>query len=104
MDDERLSHFTNTLNCQRGSFPFTYLGLPQGITKPNIEFFLLMVVRVEIRLCGIADFLDYGGKLIMVKSILASMPISYMSCFNILVTINEQIVKYMRHSLWRKKF
>jgi hypothetical protein len=104
MDDERLSHFTNTLNCQRGSFPFTYLGLPLGITKPNIEFFLLMVVRVEIRLCGIADFLDYGGKLIMVKSILASMSISYMSCFNILVTINEQIVKYMRHSLWRKKF
>jgi mannosylglycoprotein endo-beta-mannosidase len=76
MNDERLSHFTNTLNCQKGSFPFTYLGLPLGITKPNIEYFLPMVVRVERRLCGIADFLDYGGKFLMVKSVLASLPIS----------------------------
>jgi hypothetical protein len=56
--DERLSHFANTLNYQKGSFPFTYLGLPLGITKPNLEYFLPMVVRVEKRLCGIADFLD----------------------------------------------
>jgi hypothetical protein len=61
-----------------------------------------MVVRVERRLCGFADFLDYGGKLLMVKSVLASLPISYMSCFDIPVTINEQVVKYKRHCLWRK--
>jgi hypothetical protein len=47
LDDVRLSHFANTLNCQKGNFPFTYLGLPLGITKPNIEYFLSMVVRVE---------------------------------------------------------
>jgi hypothetical protein len=61
-----------------------------------------MVVRVERRLFGIADFLDYGAKLLMVKSVLASIPISYMSCLDIPVTINEQVVKYMRHCLWRK--
>jgi hypothetical protein len=33
MDDGRLSHFANTLNCQKVSFPFTYLGMPLGITK-----------------------------------------------------------------------
>jgi hypothetical protein len=103
LDDERLSHFASTLNCQKGSFPFTYLGLPLGITKPNLEYFLPMVVRVEKRLCGIADFLDYGGKLLMVKLVLSSLPISYMSCLDIPVTINEQIVKYIRHCLWRKK-
>jgi hypothetical protein len=102
MDDERLTHFTNTLNYQKGSFPFTYLGLPLGLTKPTLEHFLPMVVRVERRLCGIADFLDYGGKLLMVKSVLASIPISYMTCLEILVTINEQVIKYMRHCLWRK--
>jgi hypothetical protein len=71
--------------------------------KPNIEYFLPMVVRVEKRLCDIADFLDYGGKLLMVKSVLSSLPISYMSYLDIPATINEQIVKYMRHCLWRKK-
>jgi hypothetical protein len=39
----------------------------------------------------------------MVKSVLASLPISYMSCLDIPVTINEHIIKYMRHCLWRKK-
>jgi hypothetical protein len=101
MDEERLSHFTNTLNCQKGSFPFTYLGLKLGLTKPTLEHFMPMVVRVEKILCVIADFLDYGGKLLMVKSVLSSLPISYMSCLEIPVTINEQVIKYMRHCLWR---
>jgi hypothetical protein len=60
MDEARLAHFANTIHCQTGSLPFTYLGLPLGITKPTLEHFLPMVSRVEKRLCGIADFLDYG--------------------------------------------
>jgi hypothetical protein len=68
-----------------------------------LEYFLPMVSRVERRLCGIADFLNYGGKLELVKSVLSSLPIFYMCCLEILVTILEQMVKYMRHCLWRKK-
>jgi hypothetical protein len=100
---ERLVHFANTLNCKTGCFPFTYLGLPLGITKPTLEYFLPMVSRVERRLCGIADFLNYGGKLELVKSVLSSLPIFYMCTLEIPVTILEQLVKYMRHCLWRKK-
>jgi hypothetical protein len=103
MDDSRLTHFANALSCKKGQLLFTYLGLPLGITKPSLEHFLPMVQRVEKRLCGIVDFLDYGGKLLMVKSVLASLPISYMACLDIPVTIKEQIVKYMRHYLWRKR-
>jgi hypothetical protein len=103
MDELRLEHFANTLSCKKGQLPFTYLGLPLGITKPSLEYFLPMVQRVEKRLCGIVDFLDYGGKLLMVKSVLASLPISYMACLDIPVTIKDQVVKYMRHCLWRKR-
>jgi hypothetical protein len=62
-----------------------------------------MVQRVQRRLCGIANFLNYGGKLLMVKSVLASLPIFFMCCLDIPVTIKEQVQKYMRHCLWRKK-
>ena len=103
MDEDRLLHFTRTLNCQRGNFPFTYLGLPLGITKPSLEYFLPIVNRVERRLCGIADFLNYGGKLEMVKSVLASLPIFFMCTLEVPVSIKEQVIKYMRHCLWRKK-
>jgi hypothetical protein len=48
-------------------------------------------------------FLNYGGKIELVKSVLYSLPLFYMSCLEIPVGITEQIIKYMRHCLWRKK-
>jgi hypothetical protein len=99
MDGTGLSHFANTILCKTGSLPFTYLGLPLGITKPTLEHFLPMVSRVERRLGGIADFLDCGGKLLMVKSVLSSLPIFFMCCLDIPVSVKEQLIKYMRHCL-----
>jgi hypothetical protein len=103
LDEDRLSHFAITLQCKQSNLPFTYLGLPLGITKPSVEFFLPIVQRVERRLNGTADFLDYGGKLLMVKSVLSSLLIFFMCCLDIPVSIKKQIVRYMRHCLWRKK-
>jgi hypothetical protein len=103
LSDERLEHFANTMQCKKGSLPFTYLGLPLSITAPNLEHFLPIVTRVERRLGGIADFLDYGGKLLMVKSVLTSLPIFFMSCLDIPVSIKNHCIKFMRHCLWRKK-
>jgi hypothetical protein len=58
LTEERPSHFSGTLNCQARNFPFTYLVLPLGITKPSLEHFMPMVLRLQKRLCGIADFLN----------------------------------------------
>jgi hypothetical protein len=99
MDNTRLDHLAATLNCKKGSLPFTYLGLPLGITKPFLEHYLHMIQRVVHRLCGIADFLNYGGKLETVKSVLSSLPMFYMSCLDIPVTIKDQMIKYIRHYL-----
>jgi hypothetical protein len=56
-----------------------------------------MVQRVERRLGGIADFLEYGGKLLMIQSVLASLSISFMTCLDIPISVNNQVIKYMRH-------
>jgi hypothetical protein len=103
MDNERLIHFAATLNWKIGSFAFTYLGLPLCITRPALEHFIPMIQRVQSRLGGIADFLNYGGKLQLVKSVLSSLPIFFMCCFEVPITVKEQVIKYMRHCLWRKK-
>ena len=91
------------MQCKKGTLPFTYLGLPLGITKPSLEYFLPMVQRVERRLCGISNFLNYGGKLQMVKSVLSSLPIFFLSCMDVPINIKNQVNEYMRHCLWRKK-
>jgi hypothetical protein len=57
--DERLHFLANTFDCQTGSMPFTYLGLPLGTTKPKIEDFLPLVQKVERRLTSTSTFL-YG--------------------------------------------
>jgi hypothetical protein len=89
IDQERLCHFANTICYQTGSFPFTYLGLPLSINKPTLEHFMSVVSKVERRLCGIENFLNYGGKLELVKSVLSSLPLFYMSCLEIPVGITE---------------
>ena len=100
--DEKLEILAGTLNCRKGSFPFTYLGLPLGLTRPTLEHFLPLVQRVERRLCGIANFLNQAGKLEMVKSVLSSMPIFFLCSLDVPVSIKDQLNKYMRHCLWRK--
>jgi hypothetical protein len=40
LNPDRLHHLAATFNCQAGSLPFTYLGLPLSSSKPSIEEFL----------------------------------------------------------------
>jgi hypothetical protein len=35
ISQERLAHLAETFNCQVGTFPFTYLGLPLSIKNPQ---------------------------------------------------------------------
>jgi hypothetical protein len=89
MNEDKLQHFTSTMNCQKGCFPFTYLSLPLGIIKPSLEYFLPMVQRVQRKLCGIADFFNYGGKMQMANSVLSSLPIFSMCCLDVPTTIKN---------------
>jgi hypothetical protein len=54
---ERMEQLVNTFGCQIGSFPFPYLGLPMGLTKPRVEDFLPLVQRTERRLSSTSNFL-----------------------------------------------
>jgi hypothetical protein len=43
ISDEKLDQLASTFDCQKGSLPFTYLGLPLGTSKPNIQEFLPLI-------------------------------------------------------------
>jgi hypothetical protein len=100
LNPERLNNLVATFNCVAGSLPFTYLGLPSSNSKPTIQECLPLVHRVERRLLSAAMFLTQGGKLLMVNSVLSSLPTFYMCSIKVLVDILNQINKYRRHSLW----
>jgi hypothetical protein len=43
------------LDCQVGSMPLTYLGLPLGTTRPSVDDFLPLLNIIEKRMMGISS-------------------------------------------------
>jgi hypothetical protein len=101
ISDERLKHLAATFGCFTGTLPFTYLGLPLGLTKPRVDDFLPLVTRCEKRLTSTSLFLSQAGKLQMVNSVFTSLPTFFMSTFLLHSTVWEQVDKYRKHCLWR---
>ena len=54
VSQEKIELLANTFGCSTGFFPFTYLGLPMGTTKPKMEDLTPLMDRVERCLSGSA--------------------------------------------------
>lgn len=101
MDSEKLHHLARTFNCQTGSLPFTYLGLPLSLNKPKVIDFSPLVSRCERRLAATLILLNQAGRLEVTNSILTSMPSFCMSTFLLHQKVIDQIDKLRRQCLWR---
>ena len=101
MDGAKASSIANVFGYQVGIFPFTYLGLPLGLTKPQVKYYAPLIYRVERRLSASAQFLSYAGRLQLVNSVLSSLPTYYMCSLKLPVAVVEAIDKYRKDCLWR---
>lgn len=98
--DHRVSDLVSTLGCQLGSMPFTYLGLPLGITRPSVQEFMPILTRMEKHLMGISRHLTYAGRLILVNSIYSVIPTFYMCSLKLPIEILDQVDNNRKHVLW----
>ena len=77
------------LNCNLGALSFTYLGLPIKATTLTREDWQPLVDRMEK---GLATWkgnaLSRGGRLILVNSMLSSLPLYFMSFYY----LSEQVI------------
>jgi hypothetical protein len=103
ISDEEIQVLVNELGCSVGSFPFTYLGLPMGTTRPMIKDLTPIVDRVERKLSANCNFLAYGGRLQLVTSCLQSMSIFFICSLQISPGILKPINRIIRHGFWGKK-
>lgn len=78
VSEGRLDILANTFQCQKGSLPFTYLGLPQGTTKPRVIDYLSLVRKFERRMVACSMFLTQAGRLTLVNS--GQYPLATLSC------------------------
>jgi hypothetical protein len=101
--DATLQNLAQAFGCSMGSLPFTYLGLPLGITKPTVQNMAPLVSLVERRLNASARFLGYGGRLEFVRSVLSSLPSFFMCSLKVQKTILNICNRAQRHCLWDKE-
>ena len=70
------------LKCKVGNLPFVYLGLPIGGDARRLSFWDPIIHRIKTRLSEWkAKHLSFGGRLVMLKYVLSSMPIYAISFF-----------------------
>ncbi|KAK6145708.1 hypothetical protein DH2020_022528 [Rehmannia glutinosa] len=92
------------LNCKMGSLPFIYLGLPIGANprkrntwKPVIDTLHRRRNRWENK------HLLFGGIIVLIKAVLSSLPIYYLSPMRALKNILKDIERIQRKFLWGGK-
>jgi hypothetical protein len=101
VNSQKMKILSRTFNCQIGSMPFTYLGLPLGASKHRLQHFLPLVHRIERRLACSSKLLSQVGRLELVNSVFTVLPTFYMYTLKIPATIITQIDIYRKHCLWR---
>lgn len=80
--------------------PFTYLGLPLGLTRPKITEFMPLLASVEKHIMGISRMLTYAGCLTIVTLVYTSMPTFFMCSLKIPIEVIDQLEKYSKSCLW----
>jgi hypothetical protein len=101
VSDQKLAILANTFHSKVGTMPFTYLGLPLGLKKPNLGAFLPLIQKIERRLASTSIFLSQAGRLQMVNAVFSSLPTYFMCTLKLPKIVIKQIDKFRRHCLWR---
>ena len=70
------------MNCRRGTIPFVYLGLPIEGDSRKLSFWKLVIDRIVSRLSSWNHkFLSFGGHMVLLKSVMSSLPVYFLSFF-----------------------
>lgn len=98
MEPNEVDPFRNIFGCGIGSFPIKYLGIPLHHDKLMKEDVQPLVDKILKRMAGWrGKLLSYAGKLTLIKSCLASIPVYLLSFFKFpkwaLALINTQMAR-----------
>ncbi|MCH89771.1 LINE-1 reverse transcriptase like, partial [Trifolium medium] len=89
------------LHCKIGSFPFIYLGLPVGADPRLVSTWDLVVNSIEKRLFSWKNrYISLGGRVVLINSVLAAIPIFYLSFLKIPTKVIKAIVSIQRKFMW----
>ena len=89
------------MNCSEGSFPFKYLGLPVGENPGRAVTWQPLLELLSSRLNNWGDrFISLGGRIVLLNSVLNSIPIFFLSFMKMPLKVWGRIVRIQREFLW----
>ena len=88
------------LGCRVGSLPMSYLGMPLGASHNSLSIWNPILEKIERKLAGWKKlYLSKGGRLMLLKSTLSSLPIYFLSLFTLPTYVANKIEKLQRDFL-----
>ncbi|MCH94593.1 cysteine-rich receptor-like protein kinase, partial [Trifolium medium] len=82
VDDNWLFDVSLMVNCKIGRTPFIYLGLPIGGNHRRHSLRIPLLEKIRKRLSGWKScLLSMGSRLVLLKSVLSSFPVYFLSFF-----------------------
>ncbi len=98
----QVAALADLFGCPVGSFPITYLGFPISPRALRKADFLPLIEKLDKRLAGWkGQLLSRAGHLVLLNSVLSSIPAFYCSAFRILCWVIKEIDKIRRGFLWK---
>ena len=96
-----LDALANIIQCRVGSLPMTYLGMPLGTSFKTASIWNPILEKIERKLSGWKRiYLSKGGRLMLLKSTLSSLPTYYLSLFTIPKSMATRLESIQRNFLW----
>ena len=94
--------YTSLFGCNAGEYPFRYLGIPMHHRQLLNSEWRKIEERFEKKLsCWKAKYLSYGGRLVLLNSVLSSLPLFMMSFFEIPKGVLKNLDKFRSRFLWQ---
>ena len=101
VDRTLIQQFAAILHYEVMKTPFKYLGLLVGGSHKRVSFWDEVLKRIKIRLGRWKDrFLSLDGRVCLIKSILSSIPLLYLSMYKFPSAELKKIEKIRRRFLW----
>ncbi|GKU90755.1 hypothetical protein SLEP1_g4707 [Rubroshorea leprosula] len=89
------------IHCRVGRAPFLYLGMPVDGKSGNKKYWELVVNKFRTKLAvWKATTLSFGGRLVLLNSVLSALPIFYMSLYLFPNAVIEELIRIQRRFLW----
>ncbi|GAU48899.1 hypothetical protein TSUD_98900 [Trifolium subterraneum] len=99
--DSWLAEAASVLSCTVGKVPFSYLDLPIGGNPRRLSFWEPLLNRFRSKLSGWKSrFLSFGGRLILIKYVLSSLPVYALSFFKAPSGIISSFESLLNNFFW----